>query len=173
MNLKELIRDIADFPQPGIMFRDITTLLKDSQGLKYVIDSLAEHTQNLDQAPEYIIGIESRGFIFAPALAYSLEAGFIPVRKKGKLPADVHRIEYELEYGTDILEIHQDALPEGSKVMIVDDLIATGGTAKATADLIAQIGCELVACGFIVELKGLNGRQKLPDVPMLTLVEYD
>lgn len=173
MNLKELIRDIADFPQPGIMFRDITTLLKDSQGLKYVIDSLAEHTQKLDQPPEYIVGIESRGFIFAPALAYHLETGFVPVRKQGKLPAEVHRIEYELEYGTDILEIHQDALPEGSKVMIVDDLIATGGTAKATADLIAQIGCELVACGFIVELKGLNGREKLPDVPMLTLVEYD
>ena len=102
-----------------------------------------------------------------------MDAGFVPVRKKGKLPADVHRIEYDLEYGTDVLEIHQDALPSGAKVMIVDDLIATGGTAKATADLVSQIGCELVACGFIVELKGLQGRRKLPDVPMLTLVEYD
>ena len=173
MDFKSLIRDIPDFPQPGILFRDITTLLKDRQGLKYVIDFLSEKSQQLETQPEYIVGIESRGFIFAPALAYHLNAGFVPVRKKGKLPADVHSIEYDLEYGTDILEIHQDALPTGAKVMIVDDLIATGGTAKATADLVSQIGCELVACGFIVELKGLQGRKKLPDVPMLTLVEYD
>ena len=173
MDFKSLIREIPDFPQPGILFRDITTLLKDRDGLKYVIDFLSEKSQQLDSQPEYIVGIESRGFIFAPALAYKLNAGFVPVRKKGKLPADVHRIEYDLEYGTDILEIHQDALPTGAKVMIVDDLIATGGTAKATADLVSQIGCELVACGFIVELKGLQGREKLPDVPMLTLVEYD
>ena len=173
MNLKTLIRDIPDFPQPGILFRDITTLLKDRQGLRYVLDSLKHKCQQLETEPEYIIGIESRGFIFAPTLAYHLNAGFVPVRKKGKLPANVHHIEYDLEYGTDILEIHQDALPAGSKVMIVDDLIATGGTAKATADLVAKIGCELVACGFIVELKSLQGRNKLPDVPMLTLVEYD
>jgi adenine phosphoribosyltransferase len=173
MNLKSLIRDIPDFPQPGILFRDITTLLKDKHGLRYVVDTMTYQCQQLAIEPEYIIGIESRGFIFAPALAYHLNAGFVPVRKKGKLPADVHHIEYDLEYGTDILEIHQDALPTGSKVMIVDDLIATGGTAKATSDLLAKIGCELVACGFVLELKGLQGRNKLPDVPMLTLVEYD
>lgn len=172
MDLKALIRDIPDFPQPGIIFRDITTLLREPSGLKYVIDALALECEKLDTIPEYIIGIESRGFIFAPALAYHLDAGFIPVRKKGKLPAKVHSIEYELEYGTDILEIHQDALPSGATVMIVDDVIATGGTAKATADLLTQIGCQLVACGFIVELTGLGGRKKLPDVPCLTLVEY-
>ena len=172
MDLKALIRDIPDFPQPGVIFRDITTLLKEPTGLKYVIDALALECEKLDTIPDYVIGIESRGFIFAPALAYHLDAGFVPVRKKGKLPAKVHSIEYELEYGTDILEIHQDALPSGSKVMIVDDVIATGGTAKATADLVNQIGCKLVACGFIVELTGLEGRKKLPDIPLLTLVEY-
>ncbi|BAQ66687.1 adenine phosphoribosyltransferase [Geminocystis sp. NIES-3709] len=172
MDLKALIRDIPDFPQPGIIFRDITTLLRNPEGLKYVIDRLATETQKLDTIPDYIIGIESRGFIFAPSLAYSLSAGFVPVRKKGKLPAQVHSIEYDLEYGTDILEIHQDALTTGAKVMIIDDVIATGGTAKATADLLTKIGCDIVACGFIVELEGLQGRNKLPDVPMVTLVKY-
>lgn len=172
MDLKTLIRDIPDFPQPGIIFRDITTLLRNPQGLKYVIDALALQTGKLDILPDYIIGIESRGFIFAPALAYHLDAGFVPVRKKGKLPAQVHSIEYDLEYGTDILEIHQDALPSAAKVMIVDDVIATGGTAKATADLLTRIGCDIVACGFIVELEGLQGRKKLPDIPMITLVKY-
>lgn len=173
MNIKTLIRDIPNFPKAGIMFRDITTLLKNPQGLRYVIDNLTEKCQNLTVLPEYIVGIESRGFIFAPTLAYKMNAGFVPVRKIGKLPSAVHTIEYTLEYGTDQLEIHQDAVREGSKVMIVDDLIATGGTAKATADLLTQIGCEIVACSFIVELKGLNGRGKLPDVPIITLVEYD
>ncbi|MGI0479897.1 adenine phosphoribosyltransferase [Geminocystis sp. CENA526] len=172
MDLKALIRDIPDFPQPGIIFRDITTLLRNPQGLKYVIDSLAVQTEKLDILPDYIVGIESRGFIFAPALAYHLDAGFVPVRKKGKLPAKVHSIEYDLEYGTDILEIHQDALIPDAKVMIVDDVIATGGTAKATADLLTKIGCNIVACGFIVELEALQGRDKLPDVPMVTLVKY-
>jgi adenine phosphoribosyltransferase len=172
MDLKALIRDIPDFPQPGIIFRDITTLLRNPQGLKYVIDDLAVQTQKLDILPDYIIGIESRGFIFAPALAYHLDAGFVPVRKKGKLPALVHSIEYDLEYGTDILEIHQDALTPDAKVMIVDDVIATGGTAKATADLLTRIGCNIVAYGFIVELEGLEGRKQLPDVPMISLVKY-
>jgi len=173
MDLKALIRDVPDFPQPGIMFRDITTLLNNPKGLKYVIDQLTHQCQNLEQQPEYIIGIESRGFIFAPSLAYHLGVGFVPVRKKGKLPAKVHSIEYALEYGTDTLEIHQDAVTEGSKVMIVDDVIATGGTAKATADLLTHIGCEVVSFGFIVELKGLQGKAKLPNVPMVSLVEYD
>lgn len=172
MDLKALIRDIPDFPQPGITFRDITTLLRNPQGLKYVIDGLAVETEKLDILPDYIVGIESRGFIFAPALAYHLDAGFVPARKKGKLPAEVFSIEYDLEYGTDILEIHQDAFTAGAKVMIVDDVIATGGTAKATADLLIQMGCNIVACGFIVELEGLQGRNKLPDVPMVTLVKY-
>lgn len=172
MDLKALIRDIPDFPQPGITFRDITTLLRNPQGLKYVIDSLAVETEKLDILPDYVVGIESRGFIFAPALAYHLDAGFVPARKKGKLPAEVFSIEYDLEYGTDILEIHQDAFTAGAKVMIVDDVIATGGTAKATADLLIQMGCNIVACGFIVELEGLQGRNKLPDVPMVTLVKY-
>ena len=173
MDLKSLIRDIPDFPKEGILFRDITTLLRDKDGLKYTIDLFTEKCQQLETKPDYIVGIESRGFIFAPPLAYNLDAGFVPVRKKGKLPADVYQVEYELEYGTDILEIHQDALPKGSKVMLVDDLIATGGTAQATAELITKIGCELIACGFLVELKGLQGRSKLPDVPLITLVEYD
>ncbi len=173
MDFKSLIRDIPDFPQQGIVFRDITTLLKDKEGLKAVIDSLAKKTQQLETQPEYIVGIESRGFIFAPALAYQINAGFVPVRKKGKLPADVYSLEYDLEYGTDILEIHQDAMPKGAKVMIVDDLIATGGTAKATADLVTKIGCELVACAFIIDLKGLQGKEKLPNIPILSLVEYD
>jgi adenine phosphoribosyltransferase len=173
MELKTLIRDIPDFPKPGITFRDITTLLRHRQGLRHVIDNLTQKCQDLSLLPEYIVGIESRGFIFAPSLAYQLDAGFVPARKKGKLPAAVHAIEYSLEYGTDKLEIHQDAIEPGAKVMIVDDLIATGGTAKATADLLSQIGCEIVAFSFIVELKSLNGREQLPDVPMITLVEYD
>lgn len=172
MDIKTLIRDIPDFPKQGIMFRDITTLLKNPEGLKYVIDKLAQECQKLDKLPEYIIGIESRGFIFAPALAYQLNASFIPVRKKGKLPAAVYSVEYDLEYGTDTLEIHQDALPQSAKVLIVDDLMATGGTAKATADLLSNIGAEIVACAFVIELTFLNGRTKLPDIPIISLVEY-
>jgi adenine phosphoribosyltransferase len=172
MDIKTLIRDIPDFPKKGIMFRDITTLLKNPEGLKYVIDKLTQECQKLDKLPEYIVGIESRGFIFAPALAYQINAGFIPVRKKGKLPAAVYSVEYDLEYGTDTLQIHQDALPQGAKVMIVDDLMATGGTAKATADLLSNIDAEIVACSFIIELTALKGREKLPNIPIITLVEY-
>ncbi|MFM9161128.1 MAG: adenine phosphoribosyltransferase, partial [Dolichospermum sp.] len=133
MDLKSLIRDIPDFPKPGILFRDVTTLLSDPQGLRYTIDFLAQKCSEIEIQVDYIIGMESRGFIFGAPVAYKLGAGFIPVRKKGKLPAAVHAIEYQLEYGTDTLEIHQDALQPGSKVLIVDDLIATGGTASATA----------------------------------------
>lgn len=173
MDLKTLIRDIPDFPKPGIIFRDITTLLRNPDGLKYVIDTLVLETKKLDVLPDYVVGIESRGFIFAPALAYHLNAGFVPARKKGKLPAEVFSIEYDLEYGTDILEIHQDAFTKGAKVMIVDDVIATGGTAKATTDLLTCIGCDIVAFGFIVELESLQGRNKLPNIPMVTLVNYN
>ncbi|ELR97847.1 adenine phosphoribosyltransferase [Gloeocapsa sp. PCC 73106] len=172
MDLKSLIRDIPDFPKPGIVFRDITTLLSNSQALRYTIDSLAEKTLDLGVKPDIIVGMESRGFIFGPALAYHLDAGFVPVRKPGKLPAAVHKIEYELEYGTDKLEIHQDAIAPETRVLIIDDLIATGGTAKATAELLQQLGCELVAFGFVIELTELQGRSKLPDVPVITLVEY-
>ncbi len=172
MDLKSLIRDIPNFPKPGIVFRDITTLLRDAEGLRYTIDTMVQKCNNADLQPDYIVGMESRGFIFASPLAYQLQAGFIPVRKRGKLPAAVHSIEYELEYGTDTLEMHQDALKNGSKVLIVDDLIATGGTAKATAELIEKIGSQVLGFGFIIELKDLEGRQKLPDLPIISLIEY-
>jgi adenine phosphoribosyltransferase len=170
MDLKSLIRDIPDFPKPGIMFRDITTLLRNPQGLSYTIDSLANKCAEM--SADYVVGMESRGFIFGAPLAYKMGAGFIPVRKPGKLPSAVHFAEYELEYGSDRLEMHQDAMTSGSRVLIVDDLIATGGTAAATAKLLEQAGCELVGFAFIIELQGLGGRQKLPEVPIVTLVEY-
>lgn len=172
MDLKTLIRDIPDFPKPGILFHDITTLLRNAEGLRYTIDTLAQMCEEANLLPDYIVGMESRGFIFGPPLAYQLQAGFIPVRKPGKLPADVYTIEYELEYGTDRLEVHQDALHADARVLVVDDLIATGGTAKATADLLEKIGCEVLGFGFIIELKDLGGRDKLPDVPIISLVEY-
>ncbi|MEA5580914.1 adenine phosphoribosyltransferase [Nodularia harveyana UHCC-0300] len=172
MDLKSLIRDIPDFPKPGILFRDITTLLRDPEGLRYTIDFFTEKCIESGLKADYVVGMESRGFIFAAPLAYKLNAGFIPVRKPGKLPAPVHSIEYELEYGTDCLEMHQDSLYPHSRVLIVDDLIATGGTASATAKLIQKIGCELVGFGFIIELRDLQGRKHLPDVPIVSLIEY-
>lgn len=170
MDLKSLIRDIPDFPKPGIMFRDITTLLRDPAGLRYTIDTLAEKCASL--SPDYVVGMESRGFIIGTPLAYKMGIGFIPVRKPGKLPAAVHTVEYELEYGTDCLQMHQDALQPGSRVLIVDDLIATGGTACATAQLVQQIECTLVGFAFVIELKDLGGCQRLPSVPIVTLVQY-
>lgn len=170
MDLKALIRDIPDFPKPGILFRDITTLLGDPAGLRYSIDTLASKIE--DWQPEYIVGMESRGFIFGAALAYKLGIGFIPIRKPGKLPAAAWSVEYALEYGTDKLEIHQDAAPPGSRISIVDDLIATGGTAAATAKLVREIGGDLVGCAFLIELDDLDGRSHLPDVPIVSLVHY-
>jgi adenine phosphoribosyltransferase len=170
MDLKSLIRDIPDFPKPGILFRDITTLLRDPEGLRYTLDTLAEKCSGL--SPDYIVGMESRGFLFGVPLAYKLGIGFIPVRKPGKLPAAINFVEYELEYGTDRLEMHQDAMPPGSRVLVVDDLMATGGTATATAQLLQQAQCEIVGFAFIIELRDLGGRQKLPDVPIVTLIEY-
>ena len=172
MQLKSLIRNIPDFPEPGIVFRDITTLLSSPEGLRHTIDSLTEKCREQNLVPDYIVGMESRGFIVGTPLAYKLDAGFIPVRKPGKLPAAVHTVEYELEYGTDKLEIHQDALEFGAKVLIVDDLIATGGTAKATADLLAKIGSEILGFAFVIELTDLAGRKKLPDLPIISLLEY-
>ncbi|MBD2491170.1 adenine phosphoribosyltransferase [Aulosira sp. FACHB-615] len=172
MDLKSLIREIPDYPKPGILFRDITTLLRDRDGLRYTIDFFTEKCNEAGFQADYVIGMESRGFIFGAPLAYKLGAGFIPVRKKGKLPAAVHSIEYELEYGTDCLEMHQDALHPGSRVLIVDDLIATGGTAGATAKLVQKLECELVGFGFIIELRDLQGRNNLPNLPIISLIEY-
>jgi adenine phosphoribosyltransferase len=170
MDIKALIRDVPDFPKPGILFRDITTLLRDPEGLCYMVDILAEKCAELK--PDYILGIESRGFIIGTPLAYKMNLGMVPVRKPGKLPSAVHGIDYTLEYGTDRLEIHQDALPTESRVLVVDDLIATGGTAAATGQLVEQVGCKLVGFAFAIELKDLAGRDKLPAVPIVTVVDY-
>lgn len=170
MDLKSLIREIPDFPKPGILFRDVTTLLKDADGLRHTINQLAEACADL--SVDYIAGIESRGFIFGMPLAYTMGVGFVPVRKRGKLPAAVYSAAYELEYGTDHVEIHQDAMAPGSRVLIVDDLIATGGTATAAAKLVEQAGCELAGFGFIIELTALEGRKHLPDAPIISLLEY-
>ncbi len=168
--VKNLIRDLPDFPKPGIIFRDITTLLRDPKGLRVAVDSMAEQCYPL--APDCIVGMESRGFIFGVPLAYKLGVGFVPARKPGKLPAATYSAEYELEYGTDRLEIHRDALAPGQRVLIVDDLIATGGTAGATAKLVERSGATLVGFCFLVELLGLGGREKLPPVPIITIVQY-
>ena len=172
MDLKSLIRNISDFPQPGIVFRDITTVLNDPEGLRYCVDALAQKIDEADLVPDYIVGMESRGFIFGTPLAYKLGVGFIPVRKPGKLPGAVYSVEYELEYGKDTLEMHQDAFKAGAKILVVDDLIATGGTAKATADLIENSGGELLGFVFVIELTALGGRKLLPEVPVVNLVEY-
>ncbi|MGK7920312.1 MAG: adenine phosphoribosyltransferase [Trichodesmium sp.] len=170
MDLKNLIREIPDFPKPGILFRDITTLLNQPDSLRQTIDILTEKCSDFE--PDYIVGMESRGFIFGVPLAYQLNVGFIPVRKPGKLPAPVHSVTYDLEYGQDSLEMHQDAMLPGSRVLVVDDLLATGGTAAATAQLLATANCELVGFAFVIELKDLSGRDKLPQVPIVTLIEY-
>ena len=170
MDIKSLIRDIPDFPKPGIIYRDITTLLQSSEGLSYVIDHFSDEYS--DQKIDYVIGIESRGFIFGAPIAYKIGAGFVPVRKAGKLPAEIHSIEYELEYGTDCLEIHQDAIQAESRILIVDDLIATGGTAAATAALIGKLGCKIIGFAFIIELLRLEGRSKLPNAPIKSMVTY-
>jgi adenine phosphoribosyltransferase len=170
MDLKAHIREIPDFPKPGILFRDLTTLLSNPDAFRYSLNLMAEKVTNLNV--DYIVGIESRGFIFGTPLADRLSVGFVPVRKPGKLPAEVYSAEYALEYGSDRVEIHQDAFNGGGRVLIIDDLIATGGTAKAAADLVQQAGGELVGFGFVVELCALGGRQRLPDVPIMSLVEY-
>ncbi|NEQ38505.1 MAG: adenine phosphoribosyltransferase [Okeania sp. SIO3I5] len=170
MELKNLIREIPDFPKSGILFRDITTLLSNPDGLRYTLDILTEKCSEFE--PDYIVGMESRGFIFGVPLAYQLNVGFIPVRKPGKLPAKVYSVTYDLEYGQDSLEMHQDAMPPNSRVLVIDDLLATGGTAGATAQLIEKASCNLVGFGFVIELKDLGGRQNLPKVPIISLIEY-
>ena len=149
-HLKSLIREVPDFPKKGILFYDITTLLKDKAGFATLIDQLAEHY--VGQEIDLVLGMEARGFIFAPALAYRLNAGFVPVRKPGKLPAECVKFDYALEYGTNYLEIHKDAIQKGQRVLIVDDLLATGGTAEATAKLAESLGANIAGLGFVVEL---------------------
>jgi adenine phosphoribosyltransferase len=169
--LKKLIREVPDFPKKGILFYDITTLLKDKAGLATLIDALAEHyiKQNVD----LVLGMEARGFIFAPALAYRLNAGFVPLRKPGKLPAVTVKFDYALEYGTNTLEIHKDAIQKGQRVLIVDDLLATGGTANATAKLASSLGAEIAGLGFVVELDFLKGRELLQGYDVFSLLHYE
>jgi len=161
MSIKSKIRTIPDYPKKGIMFRDITTLIKDPVGFRLVIDSLTQRYIHADFEFDTIVGIESRGFIIGSALAYTLGKGFIPVRKKGKLPADIEFQEYALEYGTDRIEIHKDALTKGERVILVDDLLATGGTALAAAALIEKLGAKVVEMAFIVDLPDVGGKKKL------------
>jgi adenine phosphoribosyltransferase len=170
-NLKQLIREVPGFPKPGILFYDITTLLKNPAGFHAIIDGLKDHYSGAKV--DVVIGIEARGFIFAPALAYALGAGFVPVRKPKKLPAETVSVTYDLEYGTDTLEMHKDALDEGKRVLIVDDLLATGGTAAAAARMITGLGGEVVGIGFVVELTFLHGRQKLAGYDVSSLLQYD
>jgi adenine phosphoribosyltransferase len=166
-----LIREVPDFPKPGILFYDITTLLKDKLGFAMLIDALSEHY--LEQDIDLVLGMEARGFIFGPAVAYRLNAGFVPVRKPGKLPAATTRVEYDLEYGSNTLEIHQDAIQKGQRVIIVDDLLATGGTAAATVKLAKSLGAQIAGLAFVVELDFLNGRKKLASSEVFSLLHYD
>ena len=169
-NLKRLIREVPDFPKPGILFYDITTLLKESEGLKAVIDGLRERVG--PDRPDAVLGVEARGFIFAPALAYALGTGFIPVRKPKKLPCATEFCEYELEYGTDRLEIHKDAIQPGQRILVVDDVLATGGTAAAVVQLVEKCGGKVAGVGFVLELDFLNGRKKLNGYDVHALVHY-
>jgi adenine phosphoribosyltransferase len=169
-HLKTLIREVPDYPKPGILFYDITTLLKDTAGLRAVIDALGRGAAG--QKIDRVVGIEARGFIFAPALAYALNAGFVPIRKPKKLPAPTEREEYALEYGTDIIEIHRDAVEPGHNVLIVDDVLATGGTASAAARLVEKLGGRIAGLSFVIELDFLNGRSKLPGYNVEALVHY-
>ncbi len=169
-DLKKHIRSIPDFPKPGILFRDITTLLNNPQAFKQAIDQLADRFKN--QGITKVVGIESRGFLTAAPLAYLLGAGFIPVRKKGKLPYKVSSVSYELEYGQDSLEMHLDAVVKGEKVLIADDLLATGGTAGATCKLITQNGGLITGLGFLIELSDLKGREKLKPYDVFSLISY-
>lgn len=170
MDLKKLIREVPDFPKPGIQFFDITTLLKDKDGFSHIIDSFDKHYR--EKRVDIVLGIEARGFIFAPAVAYALGTGFIPVRKPKKLPAEVEFMEYELEYGTDRLEIHRDAIHPGQHVLIIDDVLATGGTAAAVAKLVEKLGGTVSGLGFVIELDFLEGRKRLNGYDVHSLVHY-
>jgi adenine phosphoribosyltransferase len=169
-NLKSKIRHVPDFPKAGILFYDITTLLQDPAGFRLAIDSMAAPFTG--KGIDVVVGIESRGFIFGSAVADRLGAGFSPVRKPGKLPSTTMRASYDLEYGSDSLEIHDDAVKQGQRVLIVDDLLATGGTAKAASDLVARLGGDVHALAFLIELVGLNGREKLAGQTLHTVLKY-
>jgi len=169
--LRQVIRDIPDFPKKGVVFKDITTLLRDAEAFSRSIDLLSSAL--LGRNYDVLVGIESRGFIFASSLAYKLGKGLIPVRKPGKLPAQTVQVSYQLEYGTDSLEMHADAIERGQRVIIVDDVLATGGTARAVAELVEKVGGKVDALGFLVELDFLNGRRKLSDYEVLSILRYD
>jgi adenine phosphoribosyltransferase len=169
-HLKELIREVPDFPKPGINFYDITTLLKQPEGLKQIVDALSAEFK--DEHVDTVIGIEARGFIFAPAMAYHLGAGFVPARKPGKLPSECATVSYDLEYGQDALQIHRDAVGQGHRVVIADDLLATGGTARAVVRLVEELGGHVVGLAFVVELEFLPGREKLAGYDVRSLIKY-
>jgi adenine phosphoribosyltransferase len=168
--LKQYIRNIPDYPQPGILFRDITPLLQDPTALRFTIETMANRyrSQQIDQ----VVGIESRGFIFGTPLAYLLGTGFVPVRKKGKLPSQVISVEYELEYGSNVLEMHTDSIQPGQRILVVDDLLATGGTTAGTVKLVEQLGAQVVSLAFLIELAGLEGRSRLPGHDVFALLSY-
>lgn len=168
--LKGYVRAVPDYPQPGILFRDITPLLQNAQALHFAIDRLAERYRGA--GIDAVVGIESRGFIFGTPLAYLLDVGFVPVRKKGKLPAETITIQYDLEYGSNVLEIHTDALHPGQRVLIVDDLLATGGTTEGTVRLVESLGAHVVSLAFLIELAGLQGRTRLPGQDVFALLTY-
>src|ERR1700759_553410 len=170
-HLKKLVREVPDFPKAGILFYDITTLLKDKVGFATLIDALSEHY--LGRSIDLVLGIEARGFIFGPALAYRLNAGFVPIRKPKKLPAPTAKVTYDLEYGSDSLEIHLDAIEPGQNVLLVDDLLATGGTMEATVKLVRQLGARIAGLGFAVELDFLKGRERFDDFDVFSLLHYD
>lgn len=170
MDLKSKIREIQDFPNEGISYKDITTLLQDKEAFKYTIDTISDQLKDLNI--DIVVGPESRGFIFGCPVAFNIGAGFVPVRKPGKLPSETIKYEYALEYGTDTLEIHKDAIKKGQRVAIVDDLLATGGTVLATTNLIEQLGGEVVSLNFLIELEFLNGRKLLKDYNTSSLIQY-
>lgn len=169
-DLKRRIRDIPDFPKAGILFRDITPLLSDGRAFRKAIDCIGE--RYVDQRVDIVVGVEARGFIMGSALAYKLGAGNVLIRKQGKLPYKTNRTTYALEYGTDTLEIHQDAIKQGQRVVVADDLLATGGTVSAAADLVRQLGGEIVELAFLIELSALNGRERLKNLPVFSLLQY-
>ena len=169
-DFKKYIRDVPDFPKQGIVFRDITTLLRDKDAFRQVVDAFYDAYR--DSGVDLVVGVEARGFLLASVLAYKLGVGVIPVRKPGKLPAETLRMEDDLEYGTDALEIHRDAITEGQKVIVIDDLLATGGTVAATCKMVKQLGAEIIGVAFLIELDFLNGREKLSDYELLSLIHY-
>ena len=169
--IKDYIRSIPDFPEPGIIFRDVTTILQDADGLRLAIDGIADKLKDVEY--DVVVGPESRGFIFGVPVAYAQHKAFVPVRKKGKLPCETVSMEYDLEYGSAVIEMHKDSIKPGQKVVIVDDLIATGGTIEAIIKLIEQLGGEVVKICFVMELAGLKGREKLSGYPVDTLITYE